>query len=142
MRGVNIKAFKDEKETRAFLAKKSAAECRDWLEHAYHMGGVLNDILDEGDLFNHSEEPTTSTCFPGKKDQMSSFALRDIKKGEQLCEDYGKYGHPDWCMRLYKEYDVPYDYYTIKEEQKPEVSGFQVKYKVADASFGKGLFAD
>ena len=56
MRGINVKAFKNEKETRAYLAtKKTSLECRFWLEHAYHTGGFLNNVLGHRQPFNHSE---------------------------------------------------------------------------------------
>ena len=32
---------------------------KDFLSHAYHDGGALNFILDDGGLWNHSEEPNT-----------------------------------------------------------------------------------
>ena len=87
------------------------------MSHVYHAGGYLNQILDDGDKFNHSDNPNSSTEYPGKKDQLSSFALRDIKKGEQICEDYGGYDHPDWFVKLYKEFNVVDDY-TFAETTK------------------------
>ena len=156
MRGQNIRAFKTDSQTRKYLATLESNKLRkNFLDHAYHSGGYLNQILDDGDCFNHSDQPTTQTQFPGKKDQLSSFALRDLKRGEELCEHYGEYGHPEWLMKLCKEFKCDEGYYTIKDmkatkkskkakEVKPkeEISGFQVKYKVGDASFGKGLIAD
>ena len=78
---------------------------------------------------------------------MSSFALRDIKKGEEFCEDYGKYDYPEWLLKLCDEFGCEEDYYVIKEDKLPEVendaaAGFHVKYKVEKASFGMGLIAD
>ena len=56
----------------------------------------MNDILDDGVYGNHSSDPTTSINYPGKKDKNSSYAVRDIKKGEEMFEDYGKYEWPKW----------------------------------------------
>jgi len=47
-----------------------------------------------------------------KYDIDSSYAMRDIAKGEELLSDYGCFGvEPDWFLKLLVKHDVPSDYY-------------------------------
>merc|ERR1711934_735322 len=66
--GENILCFRNEEETRKHLDSMASDPDRlDFLEHCFHDGGVLNSILDEGKLVNHSTSPTM-----GKVDTVSS----------------------------------------------------------------------
>jgi SET domain-containing protein len=91
---------------------KSKKARRDWLDHVYHSGGYVNEILDDGKLFNHSD--FNNTGINSGADPLSSYALRDIKKGEELFDDYGTYEHPKWLIKLCAIYGSAYDYFTIK----------------------------
>ena len=57
--------------------------------------------------WNHSESPCTGLppagegyCFE------SSYAIRDIKAGEELLDDYGLYEYPPWYDALCAEFGV------------------------------------
>ena len=63
----------------------------DWLIHAYMDNGSVNEILDNGGLWNHSKDPNTGYGPSSDSDPNSSYAIRDIKKGEELLDDYGTY---------------------------------------------------
>merc|ERR1712083_606075 len=87
----NVICFRGKEETLAHLEKLSSYEDRRYfLEHSYHDGGLLNHILDDGKLVNHSETPNAGAG----SEPFSSHALRDIEKGEELREDYSTYEYP------------------------------------------------
>ena len=67
-----------------------------WLDYTYCINGYVNDICDDGVYWNHSTNPTTAMAYPGKKDKNSAYAVRDIKKGEEMFGDYGQYEWPEW----------------------------------------------
>ena len=81
---------------------------RYFVEHSYHDNGVLNHILDDGKLVNHSHTPNAGAGELGLLQQpnpdlclglepLSTYALRDIKKGEEVSTSYEKFGtivHP------------------------------------------------
>jgi len=74
---------------------------------------------------------------------LSSYALKDIKKGEELFDDYGTYEHPKWLIKVCAEYGSAYDYFTIHPTKPKSISGFKIRYKVkASPGMGLGLFAD
>jgi hypothetical protein len=78
-----------------------------WMDHVYMFAGQLNEILDDGKMWNHSEAPCTGLppageafCFE------SSYAIRDIRAGEELLDDYGLYEYPPWYDALCAEFGV------------------------------------
>merc|ERR1719234_996818 len=85
---------------------------KDFLEHAYHDGGALNFILDDGGLWNHSDKPNTG----GGPDPLSSYALRDLDVGEELRDDYATYQHPAWLVSLCREFNVDLDYFQLPQQ--------------------------
>jgi SET domain-containing protein len=91
---------------------KSQEERIDWLEHVYGDGGFINEIEDDGKFVNHSETPNSSIKIG--TDPMSSYALRDIKAGEEIIEDYGIYEEPEWFQKLIDEIGAKRDYYVNK----------------------------
>ena len=143
-----MKSYKTEEETRAYLDTLPSAEAKTlWLDYAYHDGECLNAIQDEGKYWNHSSNPNSCIGWPGASDQDSSYALRDIKKGEELFEDYGSYKHPSWLVNLCSEFGSDMSYYEIKEDvaavnDKNAKAGFHVKYRLGQSKFGLGLFAE
>ena len=65
--------------------------------------------------WNHSESPCTGLppagegyCFE------SSYAIRDIKAGEELLDDYGLYSYPPWYNALCAEFGCPRDFVVVK----------------------------
>lgn len=76
--------------------------------------GKVNYHLDEGDYWNHSNNPNTSgysSILGAKSDAYSSYANRDIKKGEELTEDYGICEWPKWMKKLLDEYNVDHTFF-------------------------------
>lgn len=118
---VNVAVYTTEAETRAHLNSLATHEDRvSWVDHVYMFEGKLNEILDDGLLFNHSEEPCTGMPPAGEQYCFeSTYAIRDIKAGEQLLDDYGLYGYPPWYTAMTVEFGVARDSFVcIKEEPK------------------------
>ena len=63
--------------------------------------------MDDARFINHSPEPNMGYL---SMEDTRSFALRDIKKGEELFEDYNGYDYtispPEWLANLYLEYGI------------------------------------
>ncbi len=61
-----------------------------------------------GDAYywNHSSKPNTGSL--NEVDPRSSFAIRDIKKGEQLLDNYGAYDYEGtkWFVKLCAKFGV------------------------------------
>ena len=126
--GANATRHVGEAAVRARLARlPSAAAARDWLDHAFFLGGALNEMHDDGVMFNHSEQSNTGVAAllaPGsaaaeaaaaaRAGPLDTVALRDIAAGEELLEDYGRYEMPDWYVRLCAEYESRLDYFVYK----------------------------
>ena len=115
MQGVNIRTYDGEEAVRKHLESLPSDKARqDWLTVVYLDFGVINEHLDEGDYWNHSNNPNTasySSILGSESDIRSSYAIRDIKKGEELLEDYGINEWPQWLTNLYDEYNVDYSFF-------------------------------
>jgi len=102
--------FNGEEETLAHMEMlTSYEERRYFVEHSYHDNGVLNHILDDGKLVNHSHTPNTGAGL----EPLSTYALRDIQKGEELREDYATCEYPAWFLALCKNYEIDFNYVKI-----------------------------
>merc|ERR1712130_893866 len=116
--GENILCFLNEAETRKHLdSMPSDADRLDFLEHCFHDGGVLNSILDEGKLVNHSTVPTmgkvdtiSSMVDTITREPLSSYSLRALEVGEELTEDYSTYEYPGWLLESSKEFGEELSY--------------------------------
>lgn len=62
--------------TYSWLSKKSALYCF---------------ASDNGKHFNHSDKPNTRSCYKDDEEEAIVIALRDIKKGEELFDDYNSF---------------------------------------------------
>jgi SET domain-containing protein len=133
--GGNVASYRGYEETRQRLNQLASHEERKFfMDHIYLHDGRVNEILDDGKFWNHSETPNTG--YGASLDDLdSSYAIRDIQAGEELLDDYGIYEYPEWFSQLAREYGVSQDFITIKDSAKP---GFNVKYEVR-MSEGKGL---
>jgi len=90
--GANVYSYKTEEEARARLAQLSPEAAAFWMDHVYQFDGKLNEIIDDGGLWNHSETPNTGLPPAGEEyDYESSYSIRDIQAGEELLDDYGIY---------------------------------------------------
>lgn len=138
--GCNVLSFRGEAEARARLVEigalhgsKDAAASRAaqefWMDHVYMFDGQLNEILDDGKMWNHSETPCTGLppagagyCFE------SSYAIRDIKAGEELLDDYGLYEYPAWYDALCAEFGANRDFVSRKAAPiKDSWAGYEQK---------------
>jgi len=87
--GVNVRIFDDETTVRAHLASlQSRDERYFFLSHVYNCDGKTNEILDDANMWNHSDSPNTYSGYLGDWD--STYAKVDIQAGEELLDDYGK----------------------------------------------------
>jgi len=80
--------------------------------HVYMFDGLVNEILDDGCYWNHSDTPNTGAGVG--EYEVSSAALRDIAAGEELLDDYGTYEYPAWLMEIFDRWQIPQDYFDIK----------------------------
>lgn len=64
-----------------------------------HLGG-LTVCLDNARFFNHSTEPNSGQMKKSDEAWQYSHALRDIKKGEELTENYKTYDSAPWLNDL------------------------------------------
>lgn len=135
--GVNVRCYRSLEETRRHLSELSSVdEQAFFMSHVYLYDGCMNEILDDGKYWNHSETPNTGQNLA---DLDSSYAIRDIEEGEELLDDYGCYEYPDWYVELAEEFSVRLDFIVRKDATKP---GFHVTYEIRESSVaGKGIFA-
>ena len=68
---------------------KREAEGRTMAHYVYCWGRRYAVALGVGSLFNHSARPTLYMAQRPKRMEMSFFAARDLKPGEELTIDYG-----------------------------------------------------
>ena len=134
--GGNVKSYSGYEETRKRLQELSVEDQNFFISHVYLFDNVVNEIIDDGKFWNHSENPNSGF---GPSDYNSSFATRDIYPGDELVDDYGIYEYPEWFVELAKEYNVPQDFITIKLSVKP---GFNIPYEIKESpGRGFGIFA-
>jgi hypothetical protein len=80
-----------------------------FLDLTFGKGDKLCLITDDGKYVNHSDNPncktdlTTGNCY----------AIKDIKKDEEILEDYRSYTHPPFLFSLLKKYNCEPTYYTF-----------------------------
>lgn len=81
----NVWMYKSEDEARARLGEVSKAEAEYIMDHVYMFEGRLNEILDDGKMWNHSETPNTGLPPTGEGYCWeSTYAIRDIQAGEEF----------------------------------------------------------
>lgn len=80
------------------------------LTYSYYQAKLKGLILclDDGRFVNHSEKPNLKG--PAHMDRDTSWqysiACRDIKKGEELTEDYRTYDSSEWLNDLCQQYNI------------------------------------
>lgn len=95
-----------------FLVNLSSHEkIKRFLDLSYGVSGEIHYIMDDGKYMNHSDNPNCYTVM----ETATTFALRDIEKGEILTEDYSKYTHPEYLKHILKKYECEPDYYSYDE---------------------------
>ena len=107
--GVNLRLIGGEKELREEIAKYPDRESKkDFLEHTLAHDGQIYQPTNDWTYINHSDHPNIHNGDVYDHD----YAIRDIKKGDMIVEDYYKrYDHPEWLMKLIAEYDVDGNFY-------------------------------
>ena len=83
------------------------------LDHTYVMSGRIFFPVGDGGYFNHSLTPNSSVV---RSDPLSStYALRDIKKGEEICENYNSYDAkadwPQWYVKMMHAHGIFDEYF-------------------------------
>lgn len=112
----NCWAYHSEAEFRARLAGCSREVCTHVLDHVFMTTGILYEILDEGDVWNHSDK-IANTGYPPTEDGYdieSSYATRDIAAGEELLDNYSLYEYPDWYEGMKAEFNARWDFVENK----------------------------
>lgn len=69
-------------------------------------------ITDDGKYMNHSTDPNCLTDM----ETGNTFAIKNIKDGEQLFEDYRRFEHPVFLFPLLLKYECAPDYYDLPSE--------------------------
>ena len=88
------------------LHNMQCADAKQLLEYLYTWEGHVWEVLDDAKFWNHSKvnANTGNHPDPSKGDGFSSYALRDIRHGEELLDDYSAYEHVAWFEDLCTEY--------------------------------------
>jgi hypothetical protein len=119
---INVVGYTTEAQVRARLESLPTIEKkRFFVEHIFSFAGVMNEIVDDGAFWNHSEDPNTGLPPEGEEYCIqSTYAVKDIEAGQEFLDDYGLYDHPEWYHALLKEYGAPdtAEYVTYKELPK------------------------
>ena len=107
--GVNLNLIGGEKELLKKLKEFPDQESKKkFLEHTLAHDGQIYQPTNEWTYINHSNDPNIHNG----EDYNQDFAIKDIKKGDMLVEDYYKrYDHPEWLMKLIAQYDVDPQFY-------------------------------
>jgi len=107
--GVNIKLIGRKKELLDELSKRPNKEAKkEFLEHTFAYKEDIYQPMNDWTYVNHSDEPNSHFSDDFARD----YAIRDIKKGDMIVEDYHKlYNHPEWLIKLITEYDVDKNFY-------------------------------
>lgn len=147
--GVNVNAYSNIQEIQERLSAMNKEEQDFFMGHVYLFDSYMNEILDDGCYWNHSETPNTGVApfselqsaenCTDQIDWCSTYAIRDIQPGEQLLEDYGMWEYPQYFLDLAKEYSVPQDFIIKKDFMKP---GFHIDYEVKQSKNGVGIFSN
>lgn len=117
----NVWAFSSEAEIRARIEPLKDEVASLILDHIFMSDGTLYEILDEGDVWNHSDTETT-TGYPPAGDgycNNSSYSVRDIRAGEELLDNYSLYEYPDWYEAIKAKYNVHWDFVQNKKAVCP-----------------------
>jgi len=89
-------------------------EQKRFLEITFGKGDKLCLITDDGKYVNHSETPNCKTDLING----NCYSIRDIKKDEEILEDYNNFVHPPFLFPLLEKYNSEPTYYTIADIHK------------------------
>lgn len=92
-----VNAFSNEKEFTDFLDKQSPEEQLDTLKFAYCCSDKVYLLQDDSRFINHDPE-AFNMAETHELDTL--YATKDIKKGEEIAEDYGVYQKIPWFEKI------------------------------------------
>jgi SET domain-containing protein len=99
-----------EEDSREFVKNKTQEELAHILEHTmyYSHAEAILILRDGAGVVNHSFEPNSQVIYNAEKnaEQLHSVALRDIKAGEEIVENYGNYPKisSNWSEAFFQKY--------------------------------------
>ena len=109
--GVNSITLNNKEEVSAYLDSMPSDNARKLiLEYAYCWQGRVNVLTDHTNFINHAEEGIANIGMREDLDIESTYALRDIKKGEEWFEDYGDWEFPAWYLSICKKYGADFSF--------------------------------
>jgi hypothetical protein len=100
----------DKEAFEAFASSTPHVEVTDVLTRTmnYEDGNVFIYLRDGTQVMNHSDEPNSQVVYNEEGDyrQLRSIAIRDIKAGEELTENYAHYtkSRNNWVEEVFREY--------------------------------------
>ena len=83
-----------------------------FLDITFGKNDMLCLIIDEGKYMNHADKSSYNCNCKTDLTTGNCYALRDIKIGEQLFEDYSTFSHPAFLYTLLKKYNCEPTYYN------------------------------
>ena len=117
--GVNVWCYSNEAETRQRIGHLTPGEATFFMDHVYAFEGKLNEILDDGKLWNHSENPNTGLppYNTSEYDVESTYSIQDINEGDEFLDDYGTYAYEEWYNRLLLEFGCNRDFVNNRKSE-------------------------
>jgi hypothetical protein len=108
----NVFEYDEEKTIHHLNVMNNLQDQQHFLDITFGKNDMLCLITDDGKYMNHADK--SSYNFNCKTDLMTGncYALRDIKIGEQLFEDYSTFSHPEFLYILLKKYNCEPNYYN------------------------------
>ena len=76
------------------------------LDHAYAWKDILCEIINDGNLFNHSIESNIGFGEAETNRENDTYTIRDIQPGEELVDNYLSYDQPEWLKKIWEKYGV------------------------------------
>jgi hypothetical protein len=110
----NVFEYSEEQSILHLNNLQNLKEQQRFLELTFGKGDNLCLIIDDGKYVNHSEDPNCKTDL----NNGNCYALRDIKKDEEILEDYNNFTHPQFLFPLLQKYNSEPTYYTITDIHK------------------------
>lgn len=102
--------YKNADEILAVINKlKTFEEKQDYLVHCYSLDDRVCYELDDGHCMNHSEKPNCGYDVKRDGKRLNAYALRDIKKGEEILVSYDVdqfLNFPPWFEELAQQYNM------------------------------------
>jgi hypothetical protein len=105
----NVFEYSEEQSICYLESLTNLKEQQRFLDVTFGKGDKLCLITDDGKYVNHSDNPNCKT------DLISGncYAIKDIKKDEEILEDYSSFTHPPFLFPLLKKYNCEPTYYTM-----------------------------